>query len=122
MARRTSASILWPVIGPITTYYTLVHRAIDISADCGTPVVAPVSGRIVWAAWKLNGGGNVMDIDSGTELVSLNHLSGFAVTEGMVVAGQVVAYVGATGNATGCHLHLAIVQHGQWVNPLSLLP
>jgi len=115
--------ILWPVVGVITTYYSAGHPAIDIATLCGTPVVAPFSGQVSWAGWRNNGGGNVVEIRDGNRLASLNHLSGYAISAGQqVVAGQVVAYVGMTGNATGCHVHFALFVNGLTVNPLAYLP
>lgn len=114
-------SLVWPVAGTVTQWYSSGHPAIDIAAPCGTPVVAPASGTIVYAGWKTNGGGYVVDIDTGWSLVSLNHLSGFAVTSGPVAQGQVVAYVGATGWASGCHVHAGLLVNGAWVDPLGFL-
>jgi len=115
---------VWPVAGRITTYYSQVHTAIDIGAPCGTSVAALGSGVITWMGWKNNGGGLVVEqlTDEGL-LVSYNHLSTALVNVGAYVsAGVAIAGVGMTGNATGCHLHLALARDGYWQNPLAYLP
>lgn len=117
-ARVRSPALIWPVGGPITTYYSSAHPAIDIAATLGTPVVAPFAGTVTWAGWRDNGGGLVVEIDHGG-LTSLNHLSAVAVVVGQyVAAGQVVGAVGMTGNATGPHVHWA-EWDGAWRNPLA---
>lgn len=113
-----SPALIWPVSGPITTYYSAAHPAVDIAATLGTPVVAPFAGTVTWAGWRDNGGGLVVEIDHGG-LTSLNHLSAIAVVVGQyVAAGQVVGAVGMTGNATGPHVHWA-EWDGAWRNPLA---
>lgn len=113
----THQPITWPVSGPITTPFSAAHPAVDIGAPCGTPVVAPMAGTVTWAGWRNDGGGYVLDITSAIGRTSLNHLSGYAVTGGDVASGQIVAYVGSTGNSTGCHVHWALWRDG-WRNPL----
>jgi murein DD-endopeptidase MepM/ murein hydrolase activator NlpD len=118
------ASLVWPIRGPLTTYFSAAHPAIDISAPLGTPVKAACSGKVIYAAWKTNGGGNVVDIACSNGLtVSNNHLSAIAVAVGQAVGqGAIVGLVGMTGNATGPHCHFAVISHGQFVNPLLYLP
>ena len=122
VVQATVRSLVWPVRGHITTYYSAAHPAIDIAAPCGTPVKAPASGTVTWATWRNNGGGNVIDLNIGWAVVSLNHLSGYAVRSGRVIQGQVVGYVGMTGNATGCHVHLELWSAAIRRNPLHYLP
>lgn len=112
-----SPALIWPVGGPITTYYSAAHPAVDIAAPCGTPVVAPADGTVTWAGWRDNGGGLVVDIAIAAGLVSLNHLSGIAAIGPTVQQGQIVGYVGMTGNATGCHVHWSLWD-GAWRTPL----
>lgn len=113
-----SPSLKWPVAGTITTYYSSAHPAVDIAAPCGTPVVAPIAGTLTWAGWKTNGGGIVVEVTAGNVLVSLNHLSGIADVGPAIAAGQLVGWVGTTGNSTGCHLHYGLLVDGAWRNPL----
>jgi murein DD-endopeptidase MepM/ murein hydrolase activator NlpD len=116
-------TLLWPVHGTITTYFSLAHPAIDIAAAQGTPVHAACSGRVIYAGWKLNGGGNVVDILCTNGMVtSYNHLSTILVGVGSGVnAGALIARVGMTGRATGPHLHFAVIVGGRFVNPLAYL-
>lgn len=88
-----------------------VHAGTDIAAPTGTPVVAPASGRVVLAAaapFTLEG--NLLMIDHGGGLSSaFLHLSRIDVVEGeLVAAGQPLGAIGATGRATGPHLHWAL--------------
>jgi murein DD-endopeptidase MepM/ murein hydrolase activator NlpD len=98
------------------------HAGLDISADKGTPVHATADGTIKMAGYDGNYGNCVM-IDHGFGIATrFGHLSGFAVTVGQKVKrGQVVGYVGATGRATGSHLHYEILINGRAVNPLRFL-
>lgn len=124
LARPASAHVLaWPVHGHINTYFSSAHPAIDIGAPLGTLVRAACSGRVIYAGWKNNGGGNVVDIacDNGL-IVSNNHLSAILAVKGVAVSvGARVALVGMTGHATGPHLHFAVIKNGYFVNPLAYL-
>ena len=97
------------------------HSGVDMIAALGTPLVAIESGVLTNLGWHYAGGiGLYVDGDSGDQWYYC-HLSAYAA--GMaagtrVVAGQVIGYVGETGNAAGPHLHLAhILPSGQYVNP-----
>ena len=67
--------------------------------------------------------GNFLVLDHGFGIKTrYGHLSGFAVKAGATVQrGDVVGYVGATGRATGPHLHFEILANGQLIDPLRLL-
>ena len=96
------------------------HDAIDIPAACGTPERAPDEGILTQGSDS--GGGTTVEITEpdGTYMY-MAHLSGFAegTASGQHVhVGDLVGYVGQTGDATGCHLHLEIhPQGGQPVDP-----
>jgi murein DD-endopeptidase MepM/ murein hydrolase activator NlpD len=98
------------------------HWGTDFTADAGAPVMAPNSGRIVLAA-DLYFSGNTIIIDHGLGLYSfLAHLSQIGVHEGDEVrAGSQVGRVGATGRATGPHLHWTVRLNSVRVDPLSLI-
>jgi murein DD-endopeptidase MepM/ murein hydrolase activator NlpD len=98
------------------------HTGTDFSADTGTPIKAPNSGKVVLAD-ELYFSGNTVILDHGLGLYSLlAHLSRFSVREGAEVkAGDVVGLAGATGRATGPHLHWSIRLAGVRVDPLSLI-
>ncbi len=113
----------WPVRGPITTYYSAGHPAIDIEARAGTSVVAANSGTVVYSGWKSGGGGIVVFVDRGNGLVTgYSHLSATLVSVGQHVAvGQKIAEVGCTGMCTGPHLHFTVWVKGVTYNPLRFL-
>ena len=98
------------------------HWGTDFTADVGTPICAPNSGRILLAA-DLYFSGNTVIIDHGLGLYSfLAHMSQIAVREGDVVeAGALIGKVGATGRVTGPHLHWTVRLVGVRVDPLSLI-
>lgn len=89
------------------------HSGVDFRARSGTPVVAPERGRVVMAEF-LHVLGNSVWLDHGGGLYSgYGHLSEFAVAVGQEVQrGQVIGLVGATGSATGPHLHWEVRVRG----------
>jgi murein DD-endopeptidase MepM/ murein hydrolase activator NlpD len=98
------------------------HPAVDISADRGNPVYATAPGTVVQAA-RSGAYGNLVVVDHGFSLTTrYGHLSRFAVRDGQQVnRGTVIGYVGATGRATGSHVHYEVWVAGRPVNPLKLL-
>ncbi len=116
--------LLWPLAGGvITQYYHAGHLALDIAAPYGTRVNAADGGVVVWAGWRNNGGGYVVQIDHGNGLqTAYNHLSAIWVRVGQQVArGQGIAAVGCTGDCTGPHCHFEVMVGGVFVNPLRYL-
>lgn len=99
------------------------HHGEDLAAPSGTPIHAVAAGT-VWTGWD-GGAGNYTTITHAGGVVSVYmHQSSFAIRSGWVNAGQVIGYVGSTGNSTGPHLHLEIHPWGAWngvVNPISYL-
>lgn len=106
---------------PILKVYKF-HSGIDISAPQGTYIHAAASGKVIWAGWRSGGGGNTVIIDHGGGIATLYlHImnGGILVKEGQTVsAGDVIAKVGATGLATGPHLHFTVKVNGESVDPL----
>jgi hypothetical protein len=100
-----------------TSYY---HRGTDIAAPTGRRIVAPQNGRVVLSRGFRKYGGTIV-LDHGGGVTSLYlHMSARAVMEGeTVAAGEPIGKVGATGVATGPHLHWALYVRGTAVNPLS---
>lgn len=102
------------------------HNGIDIIAiqgSCnGHDVYAAMNGTVIQACYS-SGLGNNVKIDNGNGLViTYAHLSKILVTKGQTVkTGEVVGKIGATGIATGPHLHFTVEDHGKAVNPLLYL-
>jgi hypothetical protein len=98
-----------------------VHRGLDYRAKPSTPVAAINSGRVVLAQPLYYEGGCLV-IDHGLGLMSVYmHLSKIEVTVGRKVRrGQVIALSGATGRATGPHLHLGVRWQGSYLDPAKL--
>ena len=96
------------------------HRGIDYSAPVGTPVWAAGDGKVVLAASDSSSGRHIV-LQHGTKYqTKYLHLSRFAkdITSGQrVQQGQVIGYVGATGLATGPHLHFEFIEGGIHKNP-----
>jgi len=115
---------VWPVQGVVSQRYRDNHRAIDIAADLGTPVVAADNGTVILAGWNDQGYGWRVVIDHGNDYVTLYaHLSNYYVSVGDVVEkGEVIGAVGFTGNSTGPHLHFELRDFGYLVDPLQYLP
>lgn len=98
------------------------HRGLDLTAPAGTPVRAPAHGRVALVAddFKLHGRTIVLTHGGGLATLYL-HLDRIEVARGdKVTAGQIIGRVGATGAATGPHLHWAAYLGGVPVNPLAL--
>ncbi len=123
-APQGSARFAWPVRGAISQRFYYYHPGIDIGDPTGTPVVAADSGYVAVAGWSNVGYGNYIVIDHGNGSRTLyGHLSRIDVKAGQPVkSGQQIGAVGATGNATGPHLHFEVHQNGAAHNPLDLLP
>ncbi len=99
------------------------HSGTDIAATTGAEVVAPCDGTVSLVEKKLFYTGNVIMIDHGQGLQTIYaHLSKIDVTKGQKVKkGQKIGEVGATGRATGPHLHWGASWFETKVNPLSLV-
>ena len=102
---------------PITGNYQL-HNGIDLAANQGTPIYASKTGTVSTAASGY-GWGNYVVINHGDGYSTLYaHQDYYIVSEGdTVTQGQVIGYVGSTGNSTGPHLHFTIYYNGATVNP-----
>jgi murein DD-endopeptidase MepM/ murein hydrolase activator NlpD len=123
---------IWPALGWVTGWFgnrsdpftgeAGFHQGIDISLDKGQPVYATADG-VVEAASYTGDYGNLIILRHDFGLTTrYGHLSGYAVKLGQeVTRGQVIGYVGATGRATGAHLHYEILANGKLLNPLQLL-
>ena len=105
--------------GEVDAFGNAGHRGTDIPAPEGTPILAAHSGTVIISGWN-NSYGNQVLLDNGVGLSTrYAHMTAAAVSAGeTVTAGQVIGYVGNTGDSTGFHLHFEVMQNGVRVNPL----
>ena len=127
-----SVPSIWPIAGWLSSTYgrrpdpfdggTDFHQGLDFAADRGTPVRATADGTVGSAGYSGNYGNQVL-VDHGFGIgTRFGHLSKLSVRAGQTVRrGEIIGYVGATGRATGSHLHYEILLNGQPINPLRLL-
>jgi murein DD-endopeptidase MepM/ murein hydrolase activator NlpD len=131
-ALASSTPSIWPAHGWLTGTFggrsdpfsgePAFHQGIDISTDKGQPVFATADG-VVESASYTGDYGNLVVLKHGFDLVTrYGHLSAFNVKPGQTVKrSAIIGYVGATGRATGAHLHYEILANGKLINPLQLL-
>jgi murein DD-endopeptidase MepM/ murein hydrolase activator NlpD len=126
-----SQPFVWPARGRISGVFgsqriyrggvpAAYHSGTDIAAGAGAQVVAPADGVVTLAPPPgLSLEGNLVIVDHGMGLSSaFLHLSGASVRQGESVRqGQVIGRVGATGRATGPHLHWSLVWNGARIDP-----
>ena len=122
-----SANFQWPLpgygSGYITQYYGGMysgtpHKGLDVGAPYGTPIVASEDGQVISAEYHWSWGNNVLVWHNGTYSTRYAHCSTLAVAPGQYVKkGQIIGYVGSTGNSSGNHLHFEVYQNGVRVNP-----
>jgi murein DD-endopeptidase MepM/ murein hydrolase activator NlpD len=94
------------------------HRGVDYAAKTGTPVVAAGDGKVIKAAYDRFNGHHVFIQHGETYTTKYLHFTKRAVKRGqMVKQGQVIGYVGATGLASGPHLHYEFLVNGVHQNP-----
>ncbi len=131
-----NGTLSWPLNGVVTQEFGCTgfwaepplgncahfHIGIDIAAPMYTPIRAAGAGRVVYEG-PLSDGAWVVIIAHSKDLVTLyghvdNRHRPPVVRAGQLVSkGQIIAYVGVTGNSTGPHLHWGVEFHNQWVNP-----
>ena len=121
-------SLIRPVSGTVTSRFGArwgrSHKGLDIGAPKGTPIKAAASGTVTVAQYGYSGGyGNYVMISHGNGIQTLyGHCNSLNVSVGQSVSqGQVIAYVGNTGNSYGNHLHLEIRVNGVAQNPQNYL-
>lgn len=122
----------WPVEGRITSHYGKrenplhggddFHSGIDIAADTGAPVRATAEGVVSFSGWN-KGSGNLVVLEHGFGYSTFYaHNKKNAVALGQhVKRGDIISYVGSTGNATGPHSHYEVWKNEKPVNPVSLM-
>jgi murein DD-endopeptidase MepM/ murein hydrolase activator NlpD len=122
------APSMWPIEGRVASSFGqredpfngegAFHSGIDIDAPYGTPVRATADGTVLDETMGAGYGRQVV-LDHGHDVLSIyGHLSASAVVPGQhVIRGQIIAYVGKSGRATGPHLHYEVRVHNVPVNP-----
>ena len=131
-SRTRHNNYIWPVQGKISSEYGWrihpvyktreFHTGLDIAAPFGTPVYAAKNGIVQFSGWS-DGYGKLIKIKHQDNSITFyGHNLDLLVNEGEEVKqGKVIALVGATGIATGPHLHFEIRINNQHVNPLEYL-
>ena len=99
------------------------HNGVDFANNRGTPIYASRSGTVTKAVSLTYSYGNHVVINHGDGFSSLYaHMDYFVVSAGQYVSqGQLIGYMGSTGNSTGNHLHFTIFYNGSDVNPMNYL-
>ncbi len=121
-------TLAWPLPFPVGDEFgprgDRFHTGIDLISPPGVPVAAARSGRVVYAGWREGGWGIEVTIAHGGGVRTIYaHLSATAVSVGdRVDGGAMIGRVGATGDATGPHLHFEVRVRGAAVDPLGALP
>lgn len=128
------SGFVWPAIGPISGVYgsqrilngqaRAPHWGVDVAAPTGTPVVATADAVVSLVHDDMYFTGKTLLLDHGHGLSSVySHLSEIAVKDGeRVKQGQVVGKIGATGRATGPHLHWGMTLFDIRIDPALLVP
>ena len=95
------------------------HRGIDLAAPTGTGIYAASSGRVTYSGWRNSWGFGVDISHGGGVLTRYAHMVSHPVVRNgqYVERGQLIGYVGSTGNSTGPHLHLETIVYGGLQNP-----
>jgi murein DD-endopeptidase MepM/ murein hydrolase activator NlpD len=122
-----------PTPGPLSSSFGLrrvfngesrnPHSGLDIAAETGTPIIAPLPGKVV-VAGDFYYNGNTVIIDHGGGLLTLFcHLDRIDTKpEQQLQTGDLLGTVGATGRVTGAHLHFSVSLNGARINPSLFLP
>lgn len=127
---KQNVSIIWPIKGVITSRFgnrtpteivTANHKGLDIAGNMGDNIVSAMDGTVVQYSEEGDYGKHLR-IQSGEVLTLYAHCSELLVQEGSTVKqGDVIAKVGATGRATGPHLHFEIRRDNRFINPELIL-
>ena len=124
---RGEGSFAWPTVGGYVSSkqgmrWGKMHKGIDIARPSNKTIKAADNGVVVFAGWS-NGYGNKIIIDHHNGFQTLyGHMSSLNVKAGQTVSkGTSIGIMGATGEATGVHLHFEVYKNGSLVNPLSYL-
>ena len=101
-----------------------MHEGQDFSAKAGTPIKAPIGGKVV-SIGNMGGYGKTVQVDDGAAIHLFAHMSKYGnISKGQEIsAGTVVGYVGSTGYATGPHLHYGVKDKGKgkFIDPINYI-
>lgn len=127
---KQNVSIIWPIKGVITSRFgnrtptkivTANHKGLDIAGNTGDNIVSAMDGTVVQYSEEGDYGKHLR-IQNGEVLTLYAHCSELLVQEGSTVKqGDVIAKIGATGRATGPHLHFEIRRDDRFINPELIL-
>lgn len=127
---KQNVSIIWPIKGVITSRFgnrtpteivTANHKGLDIAGNMGDNIVSAMDGTVVQYSEEGDYGKHLR-IQNGEVLTLYAHCSELLVQEGSTVKqGDVIAKIGATGRATGPHLHFEIRRDDRFINPELIL-
>jgi murein DD-endopeptidase MepM/ murein hydrolase activator NlpD len=122
----------WPVVGQVSSPYGYrehpktgardFHSGMDIAADPGLPVKATADGIVSFAGWS-GGSGNLVALEHGfgySTFFAHNKLVVVKVGQ-KVKRGDILSYVGSTGNSTGPHLHYEVWKDGKSLDPITFI-
>lgn len=121
-------ALAWPVAAPVGDTFgprgNRFHAGLDLLAPLGTDVAAAAAGRVTYAGWLAGGWGKLVVVSHGDGVRTMYaHLSSVTVRVGEeVTGGTVLGAVGATGDATGPHLHFEVRVRGAAVDARAALP
>ncbi len=124
-----SGSMIWPIDGTLTSPFGprwgRTHEGLDIAAPEGTPIVAAASGKVVLMQSEAESGGYGLFtcVDHGGGISTCYaHQSAFGTSVGASVKqGEVIGYVGNTGNSFGAHVHFEVRVNGAATDPMAYL-
>lgn len=129
---KTGEGYIWPLKGQITSPYGEhrngnPHSGMDIDGVTGDPIVSVIDGTIEVRGWDNSGwfGNQIRIRGVDGNLYLYGHMSKFASglsTGDFVSQGQLIGYVGNTGNSRGSHLHFGVKMGNKWVDPMLILP
>jgi murein DD-endopeptidase MepM/ murein hydrolase activator NlpD len=109
--------------GDVSGYWSSVHTGLDFAAPYGSPIHSVASGVVVFVAYDgAFGNKTVVRLGDGTEVWYCHQSEQVVAVGDRVAVGEVIGYIGTTGNTTGPHLHLEWHPHGgDAVDPFTAL-
>ena len=111
----TNGTWVWPVPSykGISRWMSSSHKGVDIRANYGASIIASDGGVVTTAGWHYSYGNYIIINHGGGRQTLYAHCSSLAVHAGQAVSqGQVIGYVGSTGNSTGNHCHFEMFENG----------